>query len=404
MERRARLLTIMAVLTLVAAYLLPLLIVHESDYLALFRAAVPEADEFVKRSSEPVVYEAVSVRDGHRETVAYVGLGSGTGYEGPVLTAVVVDPTGKILDVLVVEHTEWTTWYNKVEKAGFIAGFAGRRVSDALTLGVDVDAVTGATFTSRGIADGVREAAHAIATGRLGLTPPAGERDLRLSTEAMVVAALWLVAVIGVRAGRAAVRWVTLAASLAAVGFWLAAPLTFTSIAGLLLGRVPPLDTAHLVWYVVFVGVVVTVLVFRRNIYCYWICPFGALQEILALAGGGGVSPSRRIARLLRAVRPVLVWGALLVAFLTRSPATSGYEPFGTLFTFTGSNVRWLLLILVLVMGILSRRFWCLHFCPTGYAIELLASGRRQLEKLLKKSGDRSPAVAGGHRSAGAAR
>jgi len=58
--------------------------------------------------------------------------------------------------VTVLDNTEWLTWLRKVDQAGYVKGFAGRRVDDALTLGADIDAVSSATFTSRGIVDGVK--------------------------------------------------------------------------------------------------------------------------------------------------------------------------------------------------------------------------------------------------------
>lgn len=383
MTRTDKVLTLLATLTLAAAFVYPMFLAKETGDLPFLRIALPEAAEFAQVSSDPPVYQALAVEGGQRVLLGYVGLGSATGYEGKVVTAVVSDPQGNITGIRVVQHTEWSTWYDKVEKAGFLAGFTGRKVNDPLALGEDIDAVSSATFTSRGIADGVRRAAHAIATSQLKLGVPAAKRDLRLDGKALAVLAIWLVAIAGVALKKNKVRWLTLIASLAVIGFWLAAPLSFSNLTGLLLGRVPPLETAHLVWYLQVAGVVATIVVFGRNLYCYWVCPFGGLHELLAAAGGGGLVAGRPIGRILRLARPLLVWGALMIIFVTRTPAAGSYEPFGTLFSFTGSSLSWVLLVLVLVMGLLSARFWCLHLCPVGYTIDLLASWRRKVGKLV---------------------
>ena len=382
MKRAERLLAILALVALVVAYSIPILFPKGVDYLSKLEASFPEAEELRQVSQDPPIFQAFATEDGERRLLGYVGLGSAVGYEGPILSAVVSDPQGNILRVTVLDNTEWLTWLRKVDQAGYVKGFAGRRVDDALTLGADIDAVSSATFTSRGIADGVRQAAHAIARTQLGLPVKSVEQKLVFDLKAILALALWAVAIAGVILKQSKLRWVTMLASLGGLGFWLAAPLSFSSFAALLLGRVPPLDTAHLVWYLLFGGVIATVLVFGRNLYCYWICPFGALHELLTVASGGGLTPSPTVGRLLRRARPVLVWGALIFIFLTRSPSTGSYEPFGTFFTRTGSGLSWALLILVLVMGLVSKRFWCLYFCPVGYTVDFLASWRRRLAKL----------------------
>ncbi len=385
MKRADRLLAVASIVTLVIAYFMPVVFPEKGDYLPGLKTALPEGEDFVQVSADPPIFQAFTNKDGARQLIGYVGLGSAPGYDGKILSAVVSDPQGNILGVTVLDNTETFTWMRKVERAGYIEEFAGRRVDDALVLGQDIDAVSGATFTSRGIADGVRQAAHAIAKTRLNLPikPPAKE-SVTLSLQAVLALALWAVVIIAAFLKRNKLRWVTLIGGLVVLGLWTAQPLSFSGLAGLLLGRAPALDNAHLIWYTLIGGVLITLVAFGRNLYCYWLCPFGAVHELLAVATGGGLAPSRRIGRLLRGLRPVLVWAALVVVFLSRSPSAGSYEPFGTLFLLTGSGLSWGLLILVLVMGLISKRFWCLYLCPVGYSLDFLASLRRKAAKLIK--------------------
>lgn len=395
MKRTEKIISLLAVLSLVAALVIGIVLQEERDYHSELAALVPDAEELVKCSSEPLIYQVLATRDGQRVPVGYVGIGSAVGYEGPVYSAVVCDLEGNITGVAVVEHKEWMTWYRKVEKAGFIDAFVDRRVTEALTVGNDIDAISTATFTSVGIAHGIRQAAHAVASSQLKLpVAPTGER-LEVTIDVLIVLGIWVLAFAGVALKQNKLRWVTMLVSLGVIGFWLASPVSFSTISGLLMGRVPPFDTAHLLWYLMVTGVIATVLVFGRNIYCYWICPFGALHELLAAAGGGGLKPGQRVGRILRLLRPALVWAALVITFVTRSMQAGDYVPFGTLFTFTGSGVRWILLILVLLVGIISQRFWCLYLCPVGYSVDLMASWRRKARRFLidwRSRGKRAPA------------
>ncbi|MCL6580928.1 MAG: 4Fe-4S binding protein [Firmicutes bacterium] len=391
MKRLEWLVTAVALVALALAYAAPLLSPEQSDYLPQLRELMPQADGFVQVQEEPPVFQAVAGSGpGGSRVVAYVGLGSAMGYEAPVVTAVVASPDGIIERVVVLEEQEWASWMEKVLESGFLEEFAGRRVDDPLTLGRDLDAVSGATFTSRGIADGVRAAAHAVAESQLGLPVRNGRGKLVLDAPVLCVLGLWVLAVVGVLARRSRLRWVTMLGGLAVLGFWLAAPLSFSGLAGLLIGRVPPFDQAHLVWYALFGGLLLTVVALGRNVYCYWVCPFGALQELLSAATGSSVTPSAATGRRLRLARPLLVWVALMIIFITRSPAAGGYEPFGTLFTLTGSTVAWTLLVLVLVMSLVSRRFWCHYLCPVGYVVELLVGWRRRLFRLAERAARRT--------------
>lgn len=395
MKRADKVLTVLAVVSLVVAFIVPMFFQQGVDYLPQLQAAFPEASEFEQVSASPPIYQAFGTPGGTRTLVGYVGLGFATGYEGTVTSAVLADPQGTITKVVVLAQTEWVTWLNKVKKAGFVEDLSGRKVNDPLTLGDDIDAVSSATFTSRGIANGVRDAAHAIARTQLNLPVPPMPRDLKFDTKAWAVVALWVAVILGVLAKQNKLRWVTLIAGVVVLGFWLTAPISFSTLAGLLIGRVPPLDTGHLVWYLLISGLVLTILLFGRNLYCYWVCPFGGLHELLAAASGGHFGPSRDVGKFLRKVRGVLAWAALMVIFITRSPSTGSYEPFGTIFSFTGPTLSWVLLIFVLIMGILSTRFWCRHFCPVGYTIDLLTSWRRKAVNFVaKRLGKQAPAAA----------
>ena len=388
-ERTEKVLTVLAIVTLVAAYFIPILAAPKqsgSDPLPELKAALPEAQNFRQVAQSPVVFEAYATDKGSERLVGYVAAGLGTGYEGKVRSVVAADTQGKIISVTVVDNTELTRWLERVYGAGFLEGFAGRQVSDPLTLGQDLDAVSGATFTSRGIADGVQQAAHAIARVRqTSLTVQPAQGKLTLDLKAGLVLALWVVAIAGFTARRPKLRWVTLLASLSIVGFWLAAPLTFSSFAALLLGQFPPLDTAHLVWYLLAGGTAATLLVFGRNLHCYWICPFGGLLEVVGRVGGGGLTPRAGVRRVLRLSRPVLTWGALMIIFVTRTPSKGSYEPFGTAFTREGSGLAWAFLILVLAVGLFYKRFWCLRLCPVGYTLDLVASWRRWVARRLRR-------------------
>ncbi len=92
------------------------------------------------------------------------------GFDNTITMMVGVDPTGKVLGIDIIKHTE-TAGLGAVAAAATPAGqnfrgqFAGTSGSVAVTKdGGAIDSITGATITSRAICDGVNAALACAAT------------------------------------------------------------------------------------------------------------------------------------------------------------------------------------------------------------------------------------------------
>ena len=85
------------------------------------------------------------------------------GYDGPIKMLVGMDLTGRLTNVLVVDHHE-PYGYFSVESAQFAAQFHNKSIRDAFRVGSDVDAISRATITmtsaSRAIKNGARRMAR----------------------------------------------------------------------------------------------------------------------------------------------------------------------------------------------------------------------------------------------------
>lgn len=123
----------------------------------------------------------------------------------------------------------------------------------------------------------------------------------------------------------------------------------------------------------------------KKNIYCSWMCPYGAAQEILAKIGGGKFHASREVERFSSKIKYIFFFVAVLLAFLSGVPGQSSYEPFAMLFGLTGVGVQWFVLPLSLFTALFINRFWCRFFCPVGVAFELTVKFRRFVDKTFKR-------------------
>jgi len=96
-------------------------------------------------------------------------------------------------------------------------------------------------------------------------------------------------------------RYIMLLYGFIVLGVWLTIPLSLTNFAAFLLGFGPHLAT-NLVIYILVFGVIGLALVGGRNFYCFWLCPFVAVQEALNISGTN-VPPPPSWRRWLRHLR-----------------------------------------------------------------------------------------------------
>lgn len=135
------------------------------DLLKLFKvegAGLEENIEALEKGKESIEgLEAVFnvSKDGKKIGVA-VMTGS-SGYGGLVKAAIAINNDGTIAGIKILDVSGETKGVGSrvVEEPEFIEQFAGKTVNDTLKIGSDVDAISGASITSRAVTQDVRDAA-----------------------------------------------------------------------------------------------------------------------------------------------------------------------------------------------------------------------------------------------------
>jgi electron transport complex protein RnfG len=84
------------------------------------------------------------------------------GYGGPLTLAVGIDRSGKVKGIAVVSSKETVGLGSKALEASYLDKFRGKTARDKLKVGQDVQAVTGATITSRAVTGQVKQALEAF--------------------------------------------------------------------------------------------------------------------------------------------------------------------------------------------------------------------------------------------------
>ena len=131
--------------------------------------------------------------------------------------------------------------------------------------------------------------------------------------------------------------------------------------------------------FILWCSVAASLLFWGRGAFCGWLCPFGALQELL-----------NRVARILRVPQYRLPWGlherlwplkyliflALLgfsVYSLADAEKLAEVEPFKTaiVLRFVREWPYVIFAVVLLAIGLFVERFYCRYLCPLGAALAI---------------------------------
>lgn len=293
------------------------------------------------------------------------------GYGGAVDLALSVGSDGAIRRVEVLAHRE-TPAYVK-DLPAWVQRFRGMDVRSLAAGGEGaVDAMTGATVTSRAILGTLAQATRRVGGEVLGLPmpplaparpwhAPLGDPGLWYAVVALAGAVL-----VHLR-GSARIRLGFLLAS----GIIGGAILQVQLSAGWLLSwlRLDPTSFEAAPAVAVLGAGFLGLSVLWGPVHCAHVCPYGALQEGVSLVGrrlGLAVRMPDRVHRTFRAVKYGVLVAVALVLFAPVPDARLAWDPLAAAFSGRIEGAAGLLVALSLAGSLFTFRFWCRGFCPVG--------------------------------------
>ena len=131
------------------------------------KSIMPSADSFSEKAMDGIEYfEALK----GKAVIGYCVRVAGNGYNGYIRMIAGVDPNGVIQGVIVLEHGETPGLGAKINEVsqgesepGFLKQFKGKDVRN-IAVKKDIDAITGATISSKAVTDAIRKTANELLT------------------------------------------------------------------------------------------------------------------------------------------------------------------------------------------------------------------------------------------------
>ena len=378
------------------------------------QAFFPTANSFGPFEGEP---ESAAVHDGD-ELVGYVFFTDHVmpvpAYSGkPIHTLVGFDLTGKIVGVEIIKHEEPILLAGVSEqdltnfKNQYLGQYAGQRVQlggsyrkDYVTL----DAMTGATITAMVINTTIMTSLREVATSRgiikkesLSVFSNIEEdepiwvyawRDKTFQIGVLLAGLLLLFLILIFQ------DWLThhptllirlrygyLVYTVVFIGWYSLAQLsivnvlTFTSsiTQGFSWGTFMIDPMIFILWSFV----AATILLWGRGVYCGWLCPFGAIQEIVYKIGEklhvNSYEFPAAVHERLWAIKYIIMLGLFGVSLqsLSQAELLAEVEPFKTAFSLHFHR-EWdyvFYAVGLILISVLNRKFYCRYICPLGAAL-----------------------------------
>lgn len=292
------------------------------------------------------------------------------GYLGQVGCAVGLTPDGRITSVSPFRHKETPYYMEIVAGSGLLEQMAGIDMTAPFP---DLDAVSGATITSRAIIDDVRHAASEASRQLYAIEvpqPASSSASLIIYwKEILLAATLFFAMAAGLMRDNWFRRYGIGMLTLFVVGVLLNTPLTLSALSRIFQGNLP--GTGNPALWLILLFIVISSPLQGRS-YCRDVCPFGTCQKLLYSISPFQVRVTPGVNSWLPALRRTFTAVLIVIGVWGGLGGFMEVEPFFYLFSFDLTPILWIVVIFVLSVSTFWRRFWCNTMCPTGTILSLL--------------------------------
>lgn len=280
-------------------------------------------------------------------------------YKGKIRLAVATNLQDEIQGVLIGKNTETASFLEYIRDDDFLAGWNKLSLKQASMH--TVDAVTGATFSSNAIGYGVKQlaATHSNAPEVVTKASLVRIKD--------IVLLAWLIVML-VFGAKIKYRNLVLISNIVIFGFVLKGLFSIELLGGIMSGSFSQFGLS-----IGFVLVLFFVWCYGKNIYCAWVCPFGAVQTLaFRINKKLEIKLSSKSQKFLGAFRLLFLIAVLVLLIADLGNLFAFINPFSLFYAAASFKDTAVIMALVFIIsGLFINRPWCRTGCPIGALIDL---------------------------------
>lgn len=339
-------------------------------------------------------------------------------YSGkPIRTLVGFDLRGRISGVSIVSHQEpiLVVGVSDRDLKRYIDQYSGTTIADRIKIGgaprqgyTTIDGISGATITamvlnasisrsvrkvaeSRGVSDVDENRDSAISGRAAGDDEPvwvSAWKERRVRIAVLGLGLVLLLAILTLQDWLArhptlltCVRTGYLLFTLFFIGWYTLAQLSIVNVLTFVYSMMRDFSWHNFLidpmMFILWSFVAVTTLLWGRGVYCGWLCPFGALQELMYRVGQRlklrAFEFPEVVHERLWAVKYIILLGLFGVSLqsLVMSERLAEVEPFKTAITLRFAR-EWSFVLYaggLVLFSMFNRKFYCRYVCPLGAAL-----------------------------------
>lgn len=286
------------------------------------------------------------------------------GYAGTVPVSIYIKDD-IILSVELEENNETPSFIKRVKDAGFLASWDNMKLKDAAT--ANIDAVSGATYSSLAICKNVQQgAAYAANVG-------AGGGSLSLDVKSVMGLLVILLGVVLTFTKKKSkpIQVAYMALNIGVIGFWCGSFLSLSQVVSWMANGFN--FSVSIITFALLLVTLILPFVGKKGTYCQMHCPMGAAQEMVSLTPIANIKIDNRVAKFLNNLRYYILLSLLFLMWVGVGFELMDYEVFSAFLYSSASVVVLVMAALFLVLSLFIKRPYCRFICPTGALITMLS-------------------------------
>lgn len=294
------------------------------------------------------------------------------GYSGPLNIGLLITEQGNIKQCRLISSNETKSYLKKIAETHFYHQFENKSIEEIHT----IDAISGATITTKAIALTASELVH------IGNPSPISELTDQIGISNFMITAkltfTWIIQILIIgllflysyqKKFRKSKRFVLLTsiASVTYIGFFLNDSFTYITFLH------PFIGTSISSFIGLYAFFVLLGAIWGKNTYCKYICPYGNIQRLqLKLTKGLNMKFIIKN-KSIKQIRFSILF-LLVVGILAGYRNLSHLEPYPYIFGLEVQSIWFFMFaILGLLMNWVYPMIWCRLLCPTGSILDTIS-------------------------------